>query len=183
MRSFVEYRLPKTTCELFSYFRVRSSGEVSPTLNMLTAEDWMRRAILLAKQAASNGEVPVGAILVKDGDIVGKGWNRPIHENDPSAHAEILALRDAGRRLGNYRLPGTTLYVTLEPCAMCAGALIHARVDRVLYGASEPKGGACGSVYDLLPSDARANHRTDCDGGLLAGECAELLREFFRERR
>jgi tRNA(adenine34) deaminase len=150
---------------------------------MLTDEDWMQRAILLAKQAAANGEVPVGAVLIKDNDIVGEGWNRPIAENDPSAHAEILALRDAGRRLGNYRLPGTTLYVTLEPCPMCAGALVHARVDRVLYGASDPKGGACGSVFDLLPSDERANHRTDCAAGVLAAECGELLRGFFRERR
>jgi tRNA(adenine34) deaminase len=146
-------------------------------------EDWMRRALLLAERAAAEGEVPVGAVLVRDGEMVGRGRNRPIAENDPSAHAEIHALRDAGRRLGNYRLPGTTLYVTLEPCPMCAGALIHARVRRVLFGAADPKSGACGSVFDLLPSDARFNHRTDCTGGLLAAECSELLRNFFRSCR
>jgi tRNA(adenine34) deaminase len=155
----------------------------SSTQNPLSDEDCMRRALLLAKRAAAGGEVPVGAVLVRNGEIVGEGWNRPIAENDPSAHAEILALRAAGRRLGNYRLPGTTLYVTLEPCPMCAGALVHARVDKVLYGASDPKGGACGSVFDLLPPDARANHRTHCTGGFLAVECGELLRGFFRERR
>jgi len=146
-------------------------------------DDMMRRALLLAERAAAQGEVPVGAVLVQDGGIVGEGWNRPIGENDPSAHAEILALREAGRRLGNYRLPGTSLYVTLEPCPMCAGALIQARVDRVLFGAADPKGGACGSVFDLLPSDGRFNHRTECTGGLLADECGELLRGFFRIRR
>ena len=146
-------------------------------------EDFMRRALSLAARAAEQGEVPVGAVLVKDGGVVGEGWNRPITENDPSAHAEILALRDAGRRLGNYRLPGTTLYVTLEPCPMCAGALIHARVDRVVFGASDPRGGACGSVFDLLPSDPRFNHRIDCSGTLLADECGQLLRGFFRARR
>jgi tRNA(adenine34) deaminase len=150
---------------------------------MLSDEDWMRRALELATRAAAEGEVPVGAVLVRDDEMVGEGWNRPIRENDPSAHAEISALRDAGCRLDNYRLPGTTLYVTLEPCPMCAGALIHARVDKVVYGARDPKGGACGSVFQLLPSDARVNHGTDCTGGLLADECGELLRGFFRERR
>jgi tRNA(adenine34) deaminase len=156
---------------------------VSPTHTGLSDEDFMHRALSLAERAAAQGEVPVGAVLVKDGNILGEGWNRPIAEKDPSAHAEILALRNAGRRLGNYRFPGTTLYVTLEPCPMCAGALVHARVERVVYGASDPKGGACGSAFDLLPSDHRFNHRTDCDGGVLAAECGELLRAFFRERR
>jgi tRNA(adenine34) deaminase len=150
---------------------------------MPSHEEMMHRALLLAEQAAAQGEVPVGAVLVRDGEIVGEGWNQPISANDPSAHAEILALRDAGRRLGNYRLPGTDLYVTLEPCPMCAGAIIHARVARVLFGTADPKGGACGSVFDLLPSDSRFNHRTDCTGGLLAEACGELLKNFFRSRR
>jgi tRNA(adenine34) deaminase len=144
---------------------------------------WMRRAIALAERAAAAGEVPVGAVLVRGGEAVGEGWNCPIAEHDPSAHAEIRALRDAGRRLGNYRLPKTTLYVTLEPCPMCASALVHARVDRVVYGAADPKGGACGSRFDLLPGDGRFNHGVDCAGGVLAGPCGELLRGFFRRRR
>ncbi|MEA3276122.1 MAG: tRNA adenosine(34) deaminase TadA [Pseudomonadota bacterium] len=143
----------------------------------------MGRALELAERAAAQGEVPVGAVLVKDGEIVGQGWNRPIGEQDPSAHAEILAMRDAGRRLGNYRLPGTTLFVTLEPCVMCAGAAVHARVERVVFGAPDPKGGACGSVFELLPSDHRFNHRVECTGGVRAEECGALLREFFRRRR
>jgi tRNA(adenine34) deaminase len=150
---------------------------------MLSDEDWMRRALRLAERAALEGEVPVGAMLVRDGETVGEGWNRPIAEKDASAHAEILALRVAGRRLGNYRLPGTTLYVTLEPCPMCAGAIVQARVHRVLFGAHDPKNGACGSVFDLLPSGTRFNHFTDCRGGLLAEECGDLLRSFFRQRR
>jgi tRNA(adenine34) deaminase len=143
----------------------------------------MRRALELAQCAAAAGEVPVGAVLVKDGEPVGQGWNRPIADHDPSAHAEIVALRQAGWRLGNYRLPGTTLYVSLEPCVMCAGALVHARVARVVYGAADPKGGACGSVFDLLPSDARFNHRVECTGGVMADACGDVLRAFFRERR
>jgi len=143
----------------------------------------MRRALALAKQAAAAGEVPVGAVLVREDALVGAGWNRPIADQDPSAHAEILALRDAGRRLSNYRLPGTHLYVTLEPCPMCAGAIIQARVERVLFAAADPKSGACGSVFDLLPADARFNHRTNCTGGLLGDECGQLLRDFFQARR
>ena len=150
---------------------------------MPSDEDWMRRAIALAERASGQGEVPIGAVLVRDGELLGEGYNRPIGEHDPSAHAEIMALRDAGRRVGNYRLPGSVLYVTLEPCPMCAGALVHARVARVVFGASDPRGGACGSVFDLLPSDARFNHRTECDGGVLAGDCGALLRDFFRKRR
>jgi len=140
----------------------------------------MRRALALAERASAEGEVPVGAVLVRDDEVLGEGWNRPIGEHDPSAHAEIMALRQAGRRVRNYRLPGSTLYVTLEPCPMCAGALVHARVERVVYGAPDPKGGACGSVFDLLPSDARFNHRVECAGG---EECSSLLRDFFRQRR
>lgn len=146
-------------------------------------EHWMQCALALAAYAAAEGEVPVGAILVKQNQIVGRGWNCPIGSQDPTAHAEIQALRDAARRLGNYRLPGTELYVSLEPCPMCAGAILHARVARVVYGARDPRGGACGSVFDLLPSDNRFNHRTDCQGGLLEQQCAETLRAFFRARR
>ncbi len=143
----------------------------------------MRYALALASKAESLGEVPVGAVLVREDRLVGRGWNCPISTRDPSAHAEIQALRHAGQRLRNYRMPGTVLYVTLEPCPMCASALVHARVERVVFGASDPKGGACGSVFDLLPSDQRFNHRLDCTGGLLAEACGELLRQFFRERR
>lgn len=144
---------------------------------------WMRLALELAEQAAAAGEVPVGAVLVKDDEVIGRGSNRPIGAHDPSAHAEIEALRDAARRVGNYRLPGTELYVTLEPCPMCAGAIVHARVARVIYGAPDPRGGACGSRFDLLPSDDRFNHHTDCRGGLLEQQCAETLRRFFRAKR
>lgn len=147
------------------------------------AEGFMARALELAQRAADEGEVPVGAVLVREGEIVGEGWNRPIATADPTAHAEIQALRDAARRVGNYRLPGSTLFVTLEPCVMCAGAIVHARVERVVYGTSDPKAGACGSVFDLLPSDRRFNHRTACSGGVLADACSEALRTFFRARR
>lgn len=144
---------------------------------------WMHRALHLAQLAeAQYGEVPVGAVLVLDGQIVGEGGNRSISLNDPSAHAEIQALRAAGERLGNYRFPRTTLYVTLEPCAMCSMALIHARVARVVYGASDPKTGAAGSVFDTLISD-KHNHRIAVQGGLAADEAGALLRAFFRSRR
>ena len=146
-------------------------------------EIFMKRALELAHRAEAEGEVPVGAVLVREGEVIGEGWNRPIGEQDPSAHAEIMALRDAGRREGNYRLPGTTLYVTLEPCPMCASAIVHARVSKVVFGASDPRTGAAGSVFDLLPSDSRFNHFTAVEGGLLAGDCGELLRAFFRARR
>jgi tRNA(adenine34) deaminase len=146
-------------------------------------EAWMRHALALAERAATEGEVPVGAVLVRDGQIIGEGWNRPIAAHDPTAHAEIQALREAARRCDNYRLPDTTLYVTLEPCPMCAGAIVHARITEVVYGAADPKGGACGSVFDLLPSDHRFNHRTTCRGGVLGDDCGELLRRFFRSRR
>jgi tRNA(adenine34) deaminase len=148
-----------------------------------TDEHWMQLALSLADRAAAEGEVPVGAVLVMNDAVIGEGWNRPIETHDATAHAEIQALRDAGKRLGNYRLPGTTLYVTLEPCVMCAGAIIHARVDRVIYGAPDPKAGACGSLFELLPSNSRFNHRTDCRGGILTEDCAETLRAFFRARR
>lgn len=143
----------------------------------------MIRALELAAHARdADGEVPVGAVLVMDESVVGEGWNRNITLNDPSAHAEIGALRDAGQRLSNHRFPGATLYVTLEPCAMCAMALVHARVARVVYGATDPKTGAAGSVFDTLVSD-RHNHRIEVLGGLLDEESSSLLREFFRARR
>ncbi len=144
---------------------------------------WMRRALELAEIAQATGEVPVGAVLVREGAVLGEGWNRAIGERDPTAHAEIAALRAAGIAANNYRLPGTTLYVTLEPCLMCAGAIVHARVARVVFAAPDPKGGACGSLFDILPSDARFNHRTTCEGGLLAEDASALLREFFQARR
>lgn len=143
----------------------------------------MQLAIAQARIAEQHGEVPVGAVLVRDDEVVGEGWNQPIGTHDATAHAEIMALRDAGSRLLNYRLPGTTLYVTLEPCPMCAGAIVHARVERVVFGATDPRTGAAGSVFDLLPSDCRFNHKTRAEGGVLADECAGLLRDFFRARR
>ncbi|MBK1630001.1 tRNA adenosine(34) deaminase TadA [Thiohalocapsa halophila] len=143
----------------------------------------MRHALGLAARAADEGEVPVGAVVVRDGEVLGEGWNRPIAAHDPTAHAEIQALRAAAAHVGNYRLTGAELYVTLEPCPMCAGAIVHARIARVNYGAADPKGGACGSVFDLLPSDARFNHRTTCEGGVLAAACGDLLRGFFAARR
>lgn len=143
---------------------------------------WMHQALILAARAGDEGEVPVGAVLVRDGVLIGEGWNRPIAAHDPSSHAEINALRDAGRRVGNYRLPGATLYVTLEPCVMCAGAIVHARIARVVYAADDPKTGAAGSVFDTL-IDVRHNHRVVVEGGLLAAESGERLRAFFRARR
>ena len=143
----------------------------------------MRRALELAQSAWEAGEVPVGAVIVLDGEIIGEGWNRPIVSQDPTAHAEIVALRDAATRVGNYRLCRTTLYVTLEPCPMCAGAIVHARVDRVVFAAHDPKGGAAGSVFDLLPTDERFNHRVRVEHGPLGQESSEMLRDFFRHRR
>lgn len=142
----------------------------------------MRAALEQAACAHALGEVPVGAVVVRDGMIVGAGWNHPIGAHDPTAHAEVGALRDAARRLGNYRLPGCDLYVTLEPCAMCAGAIQHARIRRVIWGAADPKTGACGSVVDLF-AEPRLNHHTTTRGGVLAAESAVLLRAFFAERR
>jgi len=142
----------------------------------------MRRALALAELARDAGEIPVGAVLAIDGVVVGEGYNRPIASSDPSAHAEMQALRDAAQRAGNYRLPGSVLYVTLEPCVMCAGAVMHARVGRLVFGASDPKTGACGGVLDLF-SEPRLNHHTRVEGGVLAQECGELLRAFFSTRR
>ena len=143
---------------------------------------WMDRALALARRAAAVGEVPVGAVLVVGDEVLGEGWNQSISACDPTAHAEVIALRAAAARLGNYRLVGSTLYVTLEPCPMCAGAMVHARVARLVFGAADPRTGAAGTVFDLLRSTA-LNHRAEVTGGILAEECGTLLREFFRARR
>lgn len=143
---------------------------------------WMQQALLLADHAAAEGEVPVGALVVRDDVILGRGYNRPISAHDPTGHAEINALRDAAAREGNYRLPGATLYVTLEPCTMCFGALIHARIARLVYGAAEPRAGVCGSSLALHEADFY-NHRLAVIGGVEADAAGERLRRFFRERR
>jgi tRNA(adenine34) deaminase len=143
---------------------------------------FMKRALELARQAETAGEVPVGAVIVKDGAIVAEGWNHPIGAHDPTAHAEIVALRAAGAALGTYRLTGTTLYVTLEPCAMCASAMVHARVQRLVYAATDPRAGAAGSVFNIVQHPS-LNHRIECTGGVLADECGALLRSFFVARR
>jgi tRNA(adenine34) deaminase len=145
-------------------------------------ERWIREALALARVAQARGEVPVGAIIVRDGVIVGHGGNASIAANDPTAHAEIAALRDAAATLGNYRLPDCDLYVTLEPCAMCVGAIMHARVRRLVFGARDPKTGACGSIVDLF-GDARLNHHTVVTADVLASECGALLSAFFAARR
>ena len=145
-------------------------------------ELYLERALLLADAAARQGEVPVGALVVLDGTIVGEGWNRPIASHDPTAHAEIVALRAAAARLGNYRLPGATLYVTLEPCAMCSGALIHARLARVVFGAFDARTGAAGSRLDVL-NTTLLNHVVDIRGGVLAEAAAARLQSFFKARR
>ena len=144
--------------------------------------EFMFEALTLAMSARQAGEVPVGALVVCDGQIIGRGYNAPISSHDPSAHAEIQALRVAALALGNYRLTGCTLYVTLEPCAMCAGAIQHARIARVVFGAADPKTGACGSVVNLF-AEPLLNHHTRIEGGVLAQQCGELLTNFFRERR
>lgn len=149
---------------------------------LFTDKYFIEQAITLANRAAHMGEVPVGAVLVNDEKIIGKGWNQPIKRHDPSAHAEMMAIRDAGLYLENYRLPDTTLYVTLEPCSMCAGLMIHARIKRVVFGAYDPKTGAAGSLFSLL-DDSRHNHRIEVLGGVLQKECSDLLTLFFKERR
>ena len=144
--------------------------------------EYMRRALELARHAEEAGEVPVGALVVLNDEVIGEGWNQPIVSHDPTAHAEIVALRAAAARIRNYRLSGAELYVTLEPCAMCAGAMVHARLARVVYGAADPKTGAAGSVFNLLDSPA-LNHRPQLTSGMLAEECAQILRRFFEARR
>lgn len=143
---------------------------------------YMQQALSQAHNAWALGEVPVGALIVKDGQVIATGFNQPIGTHDPTAHAEIMALRAAAEMLGNYRLPGCELFVTLEPCAMCAGAMLHARLARVVYGASDPKTGACGSIVNLFEQE-KLNHHTELVGGVMAEECGKLLKEFFAERR
>lgn len=145
-------------------------------------ETWMNEALLLARRAGLEEEVPVGTVIVRAGEIIGRGWNRNIGLNDPSAHAEIMAMRDAGKAIGNHRLTGCSLYVTLEPCLMCAGAMIHSRLERIVFGADDPKSGAAGGKFDLL-ADPAHNHAAVISGGCLAEESSVLLRNFFRERR
>jgi len=161
------------------------TDDIIETAPSFSAEDvqYMQRALQLAAHARdAENEVPVGAVLVQGNEIIGLGWNRNITLHDPTAHAEIQAMRAAGEKLANHRLSGATLYVTLEPCSMCAMAMIHARIDRVVYAAADPKTGAAGSVFDTLISE-RHNHRIDVSAGLLANESASLLRDFFRARR
>jgi tRNA(adenine34) deaminase len=145
-------------------------------------EYWMQRALELARKAADVDEVPVGAVIVKDNQLIAEGWNHPIQLRDPSAHAEMIALRQAGIALNNYRLPDTTLYVTLEPCVMCVGAMIHARVGRVVFGAHDAKTGAAGSMFDLLQSE-KHNHKIEVTGGVLEAQCRDVLQEFFKRKR
>jgi tRNA(adenine34) deaminase len=151
-------------------------------MNLPRDVDFMHRALQLARRAALDNEVPVGALLVLDREVIGEGWNRPIGSHDPTAHAEIMALREGAQRMRNYRLAKTTLYATLEPCAMCMGAVLNARVSRVVFGAWDPKAGACGSVIDL-PREPKLTHRMDIFGGVCSDESAALLREFFEARR
>lgn len=145
-------------------------------------ESFMREALALAAEAEALGEVPVGAVVVKDGEIIGRGFNRPVSSHDPTTHAEIVALRDASQRIKNYRLVDCELYVTLEPCMMCVGAMLHARLKRVVFGASDPKTGACGSVVNL-PAEEKLNHHTTFEGGVLRDECSAMLKKFFQARR
>ncbi len=151
-------------------------------MNRPSDTDFMRRALILAQRAADDGEVPVGALLVLDNEVIGEGWNQPVASHDPTAHAEIIALRTGAQLQRNYRLSTTTLYATLEPCAMCMGAVLNARLARVVFGAWDPKAGACGSVIDL-PREPRLTHRLDVFGGVCSDESADLLRQFFERRR
>ena len=149
---------------------------------MTQEQKWMQVAINLANHASSIDEIPVGAIIVYENKIIGEGWNQPISSNDPTAHAEIMALRDAGKNIGNYRLPDATMYVTLEPCAMCAGAIVHARLAKLVYAVDDPKTGACGSVLNLLQID-EFNHKVEIENGIMKEECRSLIQSFFKEKR
>ncbi|MEP0356233.1 tRNA adenosine(34) deaminase TadA [Paraglaciecola sp.] len=151
-------------------------------MNIEEDTKWMRHALTLANNAQSQGEIPVGAVLVQEGNIIGQGWNQSITLHDPSAHAEMMAIREAGQTLKNYRLINSTLYVTLEPCSMCAGVLVHSRIQRVVYGASDFKTGAAGSIMNLL-NDERLNHQIEVTKGVLGDECGAMLSDFFRTRR
>jgi len=162
----------------------KTSGKAATDPSILTLGDlkWMQHALTLAVHAETEGEVPVGAVIVRDDCMIAEGWNQPVMNHDPTAHAEVIALRAAGLAEKNYRLLDTTLYVTLEPCVMCAGAIIHARVGRVVYGATDPRVGAAGSAFSLLGSD-QFNHLVRVEGGVLENECSGLLRRFFKARR
>jgi len=149
---------------------------------LATDQYWMREALKLARKAEEQGEIPVGAIVVLENNLIGKGWNQSITVHDPSAHAEIIAIRNAGHHIANYRLCNASLYVTLEPCTMCAGAIIHSRIKRLVYGAIDPKTGAAGSIFNVLQSDLH-NHKVDITNGILADECSNILQVFFQERR
>jgi tRNA(adenine34) deaminase len=153
-----------------------------PTTHANEDAMWMEQALAQARAALQQGEVPVGALVIKDGEILGAGHNRNLLDRDPTAHAEIVALRQAAARLGNHRLPGCTMYATIEPCAMCAGALIHARIGRLVYGAADPKAGAAGSVLQVL-NHPRLNHQMEVTAGVLADKCSEILQDFFRHKR
>ncbi|MCF6189005.1 MAG: tRNA adenosine(34) deaminase TadA [Cocleimonas sp.] len=142
----------------------------------------MAHALKLAERSREEGEVPVGAVIIKDGELISEGWNQPIADHDATAHAEIMAIRGAGKALNNYRLPNTTLYVTLEPCTMCAGAMVHARIARVVFGAPDPRTGTAGSAIDLF-SQSYNNHQIDVEGGVMQEACGQILKNFFRERR
>ena len=161
-----------------------SADSASPVTRHPSPSDlyFMSRALELAREAQAAGEVPVGAVIVKHGEIIAEGWNRPISTCDPTAHAEMVAIRAAGQKLNTYRLLDTTLYVTLEPCAMCAGAMVHARVKRLVFAATDPRAGAAGSIFNVVQHNA-LNHRLQSEGGLLAEECGALLRAFFLARR
>jgi tRNA(adenine34) deaminase len=162
--------------------QLRVLNPLTPHPSRLTDERWMRRALELAEQAEREGEVPIGAVLILNGELVAEGWNQPLSTNDPTAHAEIVTLRAAATHLGNYRLPGATLYVTLEPCVMCAVALVQARVARVVYGAPDPQRGAAGSVFKLLTAPA-LNHHAEITSGVLGDECSQILKAFFERKR
>jgi tRNA(adenine34) deaminase len=161
---------------------VRSRKKESPTPDNDNDELWMEEALRAAQRALEAGEVPVGAVVVCDGRIVGRGWNRNITDSDPTAHAEIVALREAGATVGNHRLASCDLFATIEPCSMCAGALVHARIKRLIYGADDPKAGAVQSVMQVL-NHPQLNHKVEVRNGVLAGRCAELLQSFFKSRR
>jgi tRNA(adenine34) deaminase len=149
---------------------------------MITDEEWMQQAFQLAKKSEGQGEVPVGAIIVYQNEIIGKGWNQPILLHDPTAHAEIIALREAGRKMHNYRLLVSTMYVTLEPCAMCAGAIVQARISRLVYAVEDKKTGACGSVFNIVQTE-ELNHSVEITKGILERECQTLIKNFFKEKR
>lgn len=167
---------------MFKYPVLAGSGKLGGMEFTESDHHWMQHALLLARRAEAEGEVPIGAVLVRDGEALGEGWNSSIGLSDPSAHAEILALREAGKNVQNYRMPGCVMYVTLEPCAMCVSAMIHARLDRLVFAAPDPKTGALGGAYSL-PGLHGHNHALETSGGLLADQASELLRAFFRARR